>query len=424
MKKQNAFTLAELLVSILIISIILTLLAPVITKRAKESISVSTSSLNSKLYIYNKSNPECSEISGVNNSIQCLFTVPSGVKRINAIAVSGGGGGAGATQPSIEYGKKLTVANATAKTSKTQELTITNGMKNIIVSELIGSGAGGGGAAWSGSDGSPQSQAECAPYKAIFVPAAYNGTNGKNLCVTKFNVGDTRFGGPPIAAGVTTVSPYTKCSGTHCCWQGQTSDECYDTHNIDYDGCNRTACTMPAAKKSCEEWAPAGTPAGSWRLPVKTELEGWTQNLDKILFNKGVQGLQLCDKSAFAYEKYNVQCGITYDTCPGSNSAGCLLAYVWSSTFDNYDGYYAFLLSWHRGSVSDNYWQRNALSARCVYDGSGSSTQKFSTLSGGGGGAGAYIKNYQIPNDVISSNIGGKIKLFSAAGGSGGSCGV
>ena len=91
MKKQKAFTLAELLVSILIISVILTLLAPVITKRAKESISVSTSSLNSKLYIYNKSNPECSEISGVNNSIQCLFTVPSGVKRINAIAVSGGG---------------------------------------------------------------------------------------------------------------------------------------------------------------------------------------------------------------------------------------------------------------------------------------------------------------------------------------------
>ncbi|HIS74669.1 TPA: type II secretion system protein, partial [Candidatus Galligastranaerophilus intestinavium] len=34
MKKQNAFTLAELLVSILIISVILTLLAPVITKRA------------------------------------------------------------------------------------------------------------------------------------------------------------------------------------------------------------------------------------------------------------------------------------------------------------------------------------------------------------------------------------------------------
>ena len=111
MKKQNAFTLAELLVSILIISVILTLLAPVITKKVKSSISVNngssnSSGYNSKLYIYNKSNPECSEISGVNNSISCNFTIPSGVNRINAIAVSGGGGGAGATQPSIEHQNK------------------------------------------------------------------------------------------------------------------------------------------------------------------------------------------------------------------------------------------------------------------------------------------------------------------------------
>lgn len=422
--EMHAFTLAELLVSILIISVILALLAPVITKRAKENITINSNSgsntINSKLFTYDKTTPDCLEIAGSTDTLSCSFTVPQGVNRLNAILVSGGGGGAGATQPNIEYSKTLGASTSSQNTSSTKELVITKNMKNFVISNLIGSGAGGGGAAWSGSDGSPQSQAECAPYKAIFVPAAYNGTNGKNLCVTKFNVGDTGFGGPPIAAGVTTVSPYTKCSGTHCCWQGQTSDECYDTHNIDYDGCNRTACTMPAAKKSCEEWAPAGTPAGSWRLPVKTELEGWTQNLDKILFDKGVQGLQLCDMSAFAHEKYNVQCDITYDTCPGSNSAGCLLPYVWSSTFDNYDGYYAFVLSWHRGSVSDNFWQRNAMSARCVYDGSGSSTQKFSTLSGGAGGAGAYVKNYQIPNDIISSNIGGKIVLYAAAGGAGG----
>ena len=44
MKKQNAFTLAELLVSILIISVILTLLAPVITKRVVNSSSITNSS--------------------------------------------------------------------------------------------------------------------------------------------------------------------------------------------------------------------------------------------------------------------------------------------------------------------------------------------------------------------------------------------
>ena len=195
--KQNAFTLAELLVSILIISVILTLLAPVITKRAKENISInggSTNKINTRLFIYNKSDSNCSEISGVNNSLSCNFTIPSGVNRINAIAVSGGGGGAGATQPSIEYGKKLTVANATAKSSKTQELTITSGMSNVTVSELIGSGAGGGGASWGssgGSGGAPTSQADCDPFNALFIPAKYNGTGGKNLCVTKYNVGDT-----------------------------------------------------------------------------------------------------------------------------------------------------------------------------------------------------------------------------------------
>ncbi len=47
--KQNAFTLAELLVSILIISVILTLLAPVITKRAKENISINGGSSAIKL---------------------------------------------------------------------------------------------------------------------------------------------------------------------------------------------------------------------------------------------------------------------------------------------------------------------------------------------------------------------------------------
>ena len=61
---------------------------------------------------------------------------------------------------------------------------------------------------------------------------------------------------------------------------------------------------------------------------------------------------------------------------------------------------------------------RYAQSARCVLE---SGISSNTALSGGGGGAGAYIKNYRIPNDVISSNIGGKIKLFSAAGGSGGS---
>ena len=417
--KQNAFTLAELLVSILIISVILTLLAPVITKRAKENISInggSTNKINTRLFIYNKSDSNCSEISGVNNSLSCNFTIPSGVNRINAIAVSGGGGGAGATQPSIEYGKKLTVANATAKTSKTQELTITNGMKNIVISELIGSGAGGGGASWAESSGGPQSQSDCDPYNALFIPAKYNGTGGKNTCVTKYNVGDP--GGPPIASSVYTITAGgTTCNVTECCWRGitssTTSGSCaasgsWSGHSTSYSGCNRTVCNWNAANASCQSWAPSGTKAGDWRLPTQNEMKGWANNIERVSTYLGSDGLQLCDYLSYSYG--SVGCNYT-NRCSGAYNGYCYPNYVWSSP----SGYY-FRLSNGSFNGPDSNSARYAFSARCVLGGS----QSTVALSGGGGGAGAYIKNYQIPNDVISSNIGGKIKLFSAAGGSGG----
>ena len=477
MKKQKAFTLAELLVSILIISVILTLLAPVITKRAKENISInggSSNKINTRLFIYNKSDSNCSEISGVNNSLSCNFTIPSGVNRINAIAVSGGGGGAGATQPSIEYGKKLTVANATPKTSKTQELTITSGMSNVTVNELIGSGAGGGGASWAESNkSSPQSQADCDPFNAMFIPAAYNGTGGKNLCATKYNVGDPN--GPTIASSVTTVSVGSSCVGTQCCWTGKTADSCTDDGNGDssYSGCTRTVCNKPAADMSCSTWAPMGTNAGAWRLPNNSEISSWGANLSTVSKQLGTQGLQLCDGSV---SNGSHKCANLSNGCLNAQNNTCKPQLLWSNNVSSSSNVnYTIkndpqclliitgtgigpLCSFQKDKakcictnfVSDmttacckkttttttkyNYYKLNngtmtsattedntlAISSRCVLDGSGGGITSNTVSSGGGGGAGAYIKNYQIPNDVISSNIGGKIKLFSAAGGSGG----
>ena len=422
MKKQNAFTLAELLVSILIISVILTLLAPVITKRAKENISInggSTNKINTRLFIYNKSDSNCSEISGVNNSLSCNFTIPSGVKKINAIAVSGGGGGAGATQPSIEYGKKLTVANATPKTSKTQELTITNGMKNIVISELIGSGAGGGGASWGssgGSGGAPTSQADCDPFNALFIPAEYNGSGGKNTCVTKYNVGDTN--GPTIASSTTTVTAGSgSCSANECCWRGKTSYSCtasgsWSGHSTSYSGCNRTVCTWAAANASCQSWAPNGTSAGDWRLPTQNEMKGWANNIERVSTYLGSDGLQLCDTGSSSYG--SVYCyGYYNGRCSGAIDGYCVPYTVWSSP----SGYYFYLDDGSFGGPHSS-TARFAFSAPCVLE---SGSQRFNSFAGGGGGAGAYVKNYQIPNSVISSNIGGKIVLYSAAGGAGGS---
>ena len=414
--KKYAFTLAELLVSILVISFILTLLAPVITKKIKDgSITINSgSTINSRLFIYDKSNSDCSEISGSTNTLKCNFKVPTNVNKINALLVSAGGGGAGATQPSIEYGKKLTVANTTAKSSKTQELTITNGMKNIVISELIGSGAGGGGGTWISESSGPQSQADCDPYNALFIPAEYNGSGGKNTCVTKYNVGDTN--GPTIASSTTTVTTGSgSCSANECCWRGTTSNNCtpsgsWGGHSTSYSGCTRTVCTWAAANASCQSWAPNGTSAGDWRLPTQNEMKGWANNIERVSTYFGSDGLQLCDSHSSSYG--SVRCSYYRNRCSGAYNDGyCGPYFVWSSP----SGYYFTLNNGSfYGPSSCN--ARYAHSARCVLGGS----QTLAALSGGGGGAGAYIKNYQIPNDVISSNIGGKIKLFSAAGGSGG----
>ena len=423
---RSAFTLAELLVGILVVSVILTLLAPVITKRAKESISINgggagAGTVKSKLFIYNESDPDCTQAAGSTNVLDCTFTAPQGVNRVNAVAVSAGGGGAGATQPTIETGKRLTVANTTVGSSRTQEITITNNMKNILISQLIGSGAGGGGATWAESSGGPQSQSDCDPFNALFIPAEYNGSGGKNTCVTKYNVGDS--GGPTIASSVSTVMTGGQyCSLSECCWKGTTSQECtetgsWDGHTTSYSGCTRTVCTWQAAKNSCQTWAPAGTYAGEWRLPTNEEMKGWANNISKISPFLGSDGLQLCE---YDYPYFgSVRC-YHCRNCYGAGNNNCYPYYLWTSS----SGYFYYLCGSKLLGPYNYDTTRYAHSARCVYDGvnAGSSgLQKYNVLSGGGGGAGAYIKNYQIPSDIVSSNIGGKIVLYSAAGGAGGS---
>ena len=420
--KKPAFTLAELLVALLIIAVILTLLAPVLTKRGKQALTIGKKNYQYKLYTYDKTNPECEEIAGVDNSLKCNFTVPAQVSLINAIAVSGGGGGAGATQSSVEYSKLLTVASLNQTTDKKQEIPIGPDITNITVKHLSGSGAGGGGASWTsagGSGGAPTSQADCDPFNALFIPAKYNGTGGKNLCVTKYNVGDPN--GPALASTVKAVTAgVSYCTAEECCWMGNTSNLCtssgtWNGHSTSYSGCTRTVCTWRAANSSCQAWTPSGTAAGSWKLPSNNEIKGWSKDISKLSTYLGSEGLQLCDY--YSSSSGSVRCGYYYNNCYGSGNADCNPNYIWTVTPYGSSYYYSYRLAHGVLEGPDYNSPRDAISARCVLE-SGLSSNTVS--SGGGGGAGAYIKNYQIPNDVISSNIGGKIKLFSAAGGSGG----
>ena len=419
-KNSNAFTLAELLVSILIISVILTLLAPVITKRAKESFTVNSSAqYESRLFLYDISDSDCTDPADGTKSLNCKFTTPNDVEEISVVMVSGGGGGAGATNPTVNTNQRAYAASTTVGSSQTKEITITSGMKNVVISYLAGSGAGGGGGAYdSTTGGAPTSQADCDPFNALFIPAEYNGSGGKNTCVTKYNVGDTY--GPTIAISTATVTAGSgalsgSCNANECCWRGTTSNNCttsgsWSGHLSIYSGCTRTVCTWYAANTSCQSWAPNGTSAGDWRLPTQNEMKGWANNIERVSAYYGSDGLQLCGSGSSSYG--SVECTYT-NRCGGTGNGVCYPGSVWSSP----SGYGFYLGS---GSFYGpySYNAHGAFSARCVLE---KGAQRFNSFAGGGGGAGAYVKNYQIPNSVISSNIGGKIVLYSAAGGAGGS---
>ena len=266
--KRYAFTLAELLVSVLVISIIMVVLAPVITRRVSDNVSVSgggSVKKNGKLFRFSLTDPNCVSVSGV-NSRDCTFTTGSGVKSVNVVMVSGGGGGGGASNPNYEYDKYE------SSTSSTKTINITENMKNVSVSFLTGGGGGGGGGAWTESEGkAPTSQADCDKYDAKYLTASQN--KGKAVCVTKWNIGDipsATNGG--IASSVRTVSAGSSCSSNSCCWQGSTSGSC-DSSGTSYSGCNRTVCNWQASNDSCLALAYNGTKAGDWRLPTKDEME-------------------------------------------------------------------------------------------------------------------------------------------------------
>ena len=412
-KKYSGFTLAELLVSVLIISIIMVVLAPVITKRVTSNINVSggggSTKKESKLFLYNPTDPNCSAVAG-QKSLDCGFRTGSGVKSVSVVMVSGGGGGAGATTPNYDYGKKLTVTNSTIGSAKTQEFTITKGMKNFTVTYLAGSGGGGGGGAWfEEQGGAPTSQADCDRYDAKFLTAAQN--NGTPVCVTKWNIGDipsATNGG--IATSVRTISTGTGCTAIACCWQGRTANQC-SSSGTSYSGCNRTVCNWYAGNASCQALAYNGTKAGDWRLPTKNEMSKWASNINTINKNQGDNGLRLCDSLG----GYGAALCDNYGNCHGATYDYCYPREVWSSTLGGSFYSYFYL---HNGSFGQSsQGPRCASSVRCVLE-EGATT--YNSYGGGGGSAGGYFKNYQIPESVISNNIGGRIVFYAAAGAKGG----
>ena len=412
--RANGFTLAELTLALIIISIIMVALAPVVTKRVADNIKISNSTLSEfKLYTYDEAatDSKCTPAPDGSHAYDCEFSAPTNAKSVSVVMVSGGGGGAGATNATL-LPTTNSASNSSSTANTTKEIEITNGIKNVVVSYLSGSGGGGGGGSWKqgSAGGAPTSQADCDKYDAKYLTASQNG--GTAVCVTKYNIGDipsATNGG--IATSVTTVSTNSYCSANACCWQGKTGSPC-DSSGTSYSGCNRTVCTWYAGNASCQALAYNGTKAGDWRLPTRYEMSKWASNINTINRNPGDNGLRLCGYNS-GYGA--ARCG-NYDVCDGATYGRCYPYWVWSSTpsGSDYYGYYLRNGSFSQSSQTPRY----ADSVRCVLEKAGPS---YTSLSGGGGGGAPYFKNYTIPQDILDSNIGGKIVMFAAAGGAGGS---
>lgn len=148
-----------------------------------------------------------------------------------------------------------------------------------------------------------------------------------------------------------------------CCWQqGDTANGGTSGNNIYnkttpsyYAGENRTVCQKDAAKLLCEEWVQSGSYKGSWRLPNTTEINAInayiakdtaieTQDHKNLSRWAGGNGLQFCDASAnVTSEIVSKKANPHYhsaDKCPSVNTCrlvagtgnNCNPSFIWSDS--------------------------------------------------------------------------------------------
>ena len=166
-----------------------------------------------------------------------------------------------------------------------------------------------------------------------------------NLCVTKYNMGDSTETTIPSAAGVTVAKKSGTCSSEKCCWSSGSS---YDPTDNSYYGSNRTVCNWGGGNATCANYKKGGR---IWRLPTPSELSNWrTYSSD----------LMLCDGGG----SHLVSCGRSYN-CPGADGGICYPYYVWSGSTNGSRNAYRYAMnnaSWN----GDSGYRTDAFSIRCV----------------------------------------------------------
>ena len=394
---SQAFTLAELLTAVLVISVIMVALAPVITKRVKENISVQTD---------RKKGEEIWTNPGA-----YTFQVPAGVNILEISGSGGGGGGAGAAMKN--YSKTYNGAS-------TRTIIVPKGVSTVTFT-LLGAGGGGGGA-------NALVKNDTCKYPLI-IPAMAD--NGRDLCVSNaevssgyrglFDVVDVGVDGTRNAT--CWVATASRNTAAYC------SDASWPNSSPYYKGggCKKMVCTRDAVSGLCGTYTPyvvgEDSKYKSYRLFTVAEIkrlysESNSSNQYKWIFGNGLDlGMHMYKLGALTAGKYTAASETT--GCFAPNSSVCSPYMLHLS-----DGILAIIDSNYWGPNPDEpyfdkygpvyYGVSNSGSAqvRCVRE-----LDNWVPYSGAGGAGGAkLIKTINVqPGDTLTFVIG--------AGGLGGSKG-
>ena len=363
LSNKRAFTLAELLTAVLVISVIMVALAPVITKRMKDTVSVQTDNRKG-LEIYT-------------NPGTYTFDVPIG---INTLFIQGsGGGGAGAGSTYVEKDISFT---------STTNWTIPAGVNEVTL-KITGSGGGGGGGY------GRKATESCKSNTTLF---AYLSDSNKDMCISKPQV-------PTNAANwgsLTTVAGSSLCTASSCCWKEINSITCSASPSGGVSGCKRTVCTYPAAETWCTGEPNRTTFADTigltrkGRLITKSEMQ---RILDRNRLGAG--GMDVCKIPSTKSSTYNIsKCAVCNMTGQGGAN-GSENSYGYPSlTWLNER--YALSL-WENVKIDNPISGAYAYGVFCAYD-----LNNWFQYSGAGGASGAVMEKTinVLPKDVFEITIG------------------
>lgn len=284
---KKAFSLVEILVALIIVSLITAAMAPVITKKLSSS----------------------------------AVTIVGGG--------SGDGSGSGAPVVNACAGKYCTIGkypdenNGCKCTTCSAPFCIS--CQNDVCDEcldgydLIGGECIGGTESCRESHGKP-TQACCESLDAMYLPKATTGF-ATDLCMMKHNAFDSAITEIDVVESeIKVVDVKSICNTGACCWKGtagNTAGSCTTNKNSDstYSGCTRTVCQALAAERFCANYSPSNYAPGAWRLMTLDELKVIGNNHNIYSTNQGSSGLQLCDESSST--------GIDRCSSLGATTEGC-----------------------------------------------------------------------------------------------------